>query len=106
MLLFAAISDELQANMLEMPFLGDDVSFFVLLPEGITLEEMVARLTVDNLRDAMARTFPLNLEVGLPKFRLEQTLNLRRVRHDVMCPLKHSIPIYTSRLGQSLVLWR
>ena len=75
-----AAVEELQANLLEMPFLGDDVSFFALLPEGVNgLDETINRLTLDTLRDAMSRTFPVTVEVGLPKFRLEQNTNLRNV---------------------------
>lgn len=75
-----ALSEELQASLLEMPFLGDDVSFFALLPEGDGgLEDTVSRLSIDTLRDVMSRTFPVTIEVGLPKFRMEQTLSLRRV---------------------------
>ncbi|XP_046648057.1 serine protease inhibitor 88Ea-like [Daphnia pulicaria] len=75
-----AAVEELQANLLEMPFLGGDVSFFALLPEGNNgLEETVSRLTLDTLRNAMASTFPLTVDVGIPKFRLEQTLSLRNV---------------------------
>ena len=63
-----------------MPFLGDDVSFYVLLPEGPGgLDETISRLSVDLLRDVMSRTFPANIEIGVPKFRLEQTFNLRKV---------------------------
>jgi serine protease inhibitor len=73
----------LQANLLEMPFLGGDVSFFALLPEGNNgLEETVSRLTLDTLRNAMASTFPLTVDVGIPKFLLEQTLSLRNVSHN------------------------
>nr|CAH0103783.1 unnamed protein product [Daphnia galeata] len=75
-----AAVEELQANLLEMPFQGDDVSFFALLPEGSNgLEETVNRLTLDTLRNAMANTFPLTVDVGIPKFRMEQTLSLRNV---------------------------
>ena len=78
-----AAVEELQANLLEMPFLGDDVSFFVLLPEGTnnSLETTISRLTLEKLRDAMSRTFPVTVEVGIPKFRMEQTLHLRNVRY-------------------------
>lgn len=79
-----AAVEELQANLLEMPFLGDDVSFFALLPEGVNgLDETINRLTLDTLRDAMSRTFPVTVEVGLPKFRLEQNTNLRTVRYSI-----------------------
>ncbi|KAI9558324.1 hypothetical protein GHT06_015077 [Daphnia sinensis] len=75
-----AAVEELQANLLEMPFLGDDVSFFALLPEGNNgLEETISRLTLDTLRNAMSNTFPVTVEVGIPKFRMEQTLSLRNV---------------------------
>jgi hypothetical protein len=70
-----------------MPFLGDDVSFFALLPEGSNgLEETVNRLTLDTLRNAMANTFPLTVDVGIPKFRMEQTLSLRNVRMKCLIP--------------------
>lgn len=63
-----------------MPFLGDDVSFFALLPEGNNgLEETISRLTLDTLRNAMSNTFPVSVDVGIPKFRMEQTLSLRNV---------------------------
>jgi hypothetical protein len=70
-----------------MPFQGDDVSFFALLPEGSNgLEETVNRLTLDTLRNAMANTFPLTVDVGIPKFRMEQTLSLRNVRMKCLIP--------------------
>lgn len=81
-MLFVAAVEELQANLLEMPFLGDDVSFFALLPEGNnngSLEATISHLTLETLRDAMSRTFPVTVEVGIPKFRMEQTLSLRSV---------------------------
>ena len=66
--------------MLEMPFLGEDVSFFVLLPEGNGgLDETISRLSLTSLQEAMSRTFPLSLEIGIPKFRMEQSINLQRV---------------------------
>jgi len=74
-----AVSEELQANLLEMPFLGEDVSFFVLLPEGNGgLDETISRLSLASLQEAMSRTFPLSLEIGIPKFRMEQSINLQR----------------------------
>lgn len=77
----AALSEELQAGLLEMPFLGDDVSFYILLPEGPGgLDDTISRLSLDLLQDVMSRTFPANIEIGVPKFRLEQTFNLKRVR--------------------------
>lgn len=63
-----------------MPFLGDDVSFYALLPEGSNgLEETINRMTLETLRDAMSRTLPVTVEVGIPKFRMEQSVDLRNV---------------------------
>ncbi len=77
----AALSEELQASLLELPYQGEDVSFYILLPEEEgSLEETVSRLSLDVLRDVMGHTLPTPLEVGIPKFRMEQTLSLRRVR--------------------------
>jgi len=71
------VSEELQAHVLEMPFLGNDVSFYVILPEGPGgLDETLRLMDADTLRLAMSDTFPFMMEVGLPKFRLEQTLSL------------------------------
>lgn len=71
------------ANVLELPFLGDDVSFFVLLPAHENgLEDTVNRMTLAALREVMqsSRSFPVSLEVGIPKFRMEQTVELKEVR--------------------------
>ena len=60
-----------------MPFLGNDVSFYVILPEGPGgLDETLRLMDADTLRLAMSDTFPFMMEVGIPKFRLEQTLSL------------------------------
>lgn len=81
----AALSEELQASLLELPYQGEDVSFYILLPEEEgSLEETVSRLSLDVLRDVMGHTLPTPLEVGIPKFRMEQTLSLRRVRRRLL----------------------
>ena len=74
-----ATSEELQAHVLEMPFLGNDVSFFIILPEETDLANTLNRLNVDTLREVMDSTFPVTLEVGIPKFRLEQTTDLHNI---------------------------
>jgi len=75
-----AISEELGATVLEIPYLGEDVSFFVILPELFTLDETVQLLTLERLRGVMSDMFPITLEIGIPKFRMERELtNLRDV---------------------------
>jgi len=75
-----AISEELGATALEIPYLGEDVSFFIILPELHTLDETVQLLSLERLRGLMSDMFPITLEIGIPKFRMERQLtNLREV---------------------------
>lgn len=74
-----AASEELQARVLEIPYLGEDVSFFAVLPETNSLDETLSLLTVERLRAAMSDMFPITLEIGIPKFQMEQTTDLTQV---------------------------
>ncbi len=76
-------SEELRAHVLELPYLGDEVSMIVILPpfEDHGLFETVSRLTPDTLRGVMSEVksgfYSVDdLAVKLPKFHVEQSLNL------------------------------
>ncbi|XP_042870167.1 leukocyte elastase inhibitor A-like [Penaeus japonicus] len=71
------MSEELEAQVLEMPYRGEGVSTFFLLPRDRSeeaLEMMVERLTGASLKSAMRRLRNRNVTVGLPKFKLETTI--------------------------------
>lgn len=76
-----ALSEEMQAHLLQIPFSSDDVSFYIILPaeETGTLEQTISRLSIESLRQAMDDTFPVTFNVGLPKFQLEKTAALESV---------------------------
>ena len=77
-------SEELRAHVLEMPYVGDDISMIVILPpwEDNSLQETVSRLNPDNLKGVMAEIrsgfYSVDdLKVKIPKFKLSQTFELR-----------------------------
>jgi len=70
------VSEELQARVLEIPYLGEDVSFYAVLPEATSLDETLELLTLDKLKAVMFDMFPVTVEIGIPKFSMETTTNL------------------------------
>ncbi|XP_047489434.1 leukocyte elastase inhibitor-like [Penaeus chinensis] len=71
------MSEELEAQVLEMPYRGEGASMFVLLPRDRSeeaLEMMVERLTSATLKSAMRKLSGRNVTVGLPKFKLETSI--------------------------------
>lgn len=71
------MSEELEAQVLEMPYRGDGASMFILLPRDRSeeaLEMMVERLTGATLKSAMRKLSSRNVKVGLPKFKLETSI--------------------------------
>lgn len=79
-------SEELRAHVLEMPYIGEDVSMIVILPpfEDNSLFDTVARLTPATLTGVMAEVrsgfYSVDdLTVKLPRFRVEQSFQLSEV---------------------------
>jgi serpin B len=76
-------SEELKAHVLELPYVGDEVSLVVILPpfEDNSLFETVSRLTPETLKGVMAEVksgfYQVDdLTVRLPKFKVEQRMEL------------------------------
>ncbi|NWV22385.1 SPB10 protein, partial [Origma solitaria] len=69
-----------QADVLELPYVNNDLSMFILLPSDITgLQKLERELTFENLS---AWTNPelmqkMNMEVYLPRFTLEEKYDLK-----------------------------
>ncbi|RZF32069.1 hypothetical protein LSTR_LSTR005973 [Laodelphax striatellus] len=79
-----AVSEQLGAHILEMPYKGDDVSMFVLLPpfaspNGIT--NILKRLTLKTLHEIIDEDsmIPRAVEVSIPKFSVEKSIELVQV---------------------------
>ncbi|KAK3863545.1 hypothetical protein Pcinc_030695 [Petrolisthes cinctipes] len=72
------VSEELGCHILELPYTGDAVSMFILLPPFITGEHgfnsMVSRLNGSLLHDSFEKMWRTQVEVVFPKFKMEQLL--------------------------------
>ncbi|KAK7015567.1 hypothetical protein SK128_004148 [Halocaridina rubra] len=72
------VSEELGAHILELPYTGEAVSMYILLPPFITGENgfnaMVERLNADTLHDAIDNMWRIQVEVVIPKFKLQQSV--------------------------------
>ncbi|KAF5305666.1 hypothetical protein FQA39_LY09155 [Lamprigera yunnana] len=74
------VSDTLMAHILEMPYEGEDISMYILLPpfskeDGV--ETVLKRLTLETFRSVVNESMlPRQVKVSLPKFSLEHTVEL------------------------------
>lgn len=76
-------SEELRAHVLELPYIGDEVSMIMILPpfEDDSLMETVSRLTPETLKGVMSEVrsgfYSVDdLKVMIPKFKIEQSFEL------------------------------
>lgn len=72
------VSEKLQAHILELPYLGKDVTMFLLLPpfKPGALDKTVELLTPELLQDAFARMYPVEVRIKVPKFRIEESYEM------------------------------
>jgi serine protease inhibitor len=66
-------------QMLEMPYIGEDLTMVILLPreiEGIAVFEKT--LNVDSLADWFTRMRTLEVQVAIPKFKTTRAMNLKK----------------------------
>ncbi|XP_069179921.1 serine protease inhibitor 88Ea [Procambarus clarkii] len=72
------VSEELGAHILELPYTGEAVSMYILLPPFISGENgfnaMVERLNASLLHEAFNNMWRMQVEVIIPKFKLEQLI--------------------------------
>lgn len=76
-------SEKLGAHILEMPYKGEDVSLFILLPPflGSGVPHILKRLTLENFQEILSldAMIPRPVEVAIPKFSIEQELEMTPV---------------------------
>ena len=77
-------SEALQARVLELPYLGNQISMFVLLPfVDSALEETVSRVTPEILRGAFEYILAGTVDVHIPKFRIEEDYEVSNTLRDI-----------------------
>ena len=77
-----------KARVLELPYLGDEVSMFIFLPEAGGMTELENNMTIAQIESWMAsRTSETQLiNLFLPKFKVETTYNLNETLRDMGMP--------------------
>ncbi|XP_063918035.1 serine protease inhibitor 88Ea-like [Zophobas morio] len=75
------VSVDLQAHILEMPYEGTEISMYIILPPFTNYEDTLKRLNVENFKKMVAsdRLLSKKVRVSLPKFSMEETIDLRPV---------------------------
>ena len=77
------VSERLKAHILELPYKGDDISMIIILPrfENNSVDKLIKQLSEDSLADItdFEALYPRPVEIELPKFTVEQTLDLKPV---------------------------
>ena len=75
------MSVDLQAHILEMPYEGTEISMYIILPPFTNYEDTLKRLNVENFKKMVAsdRLLSKKVRVSLPKFSMEETIDLRPV---------------------------
>lgn len=76
------MSERLGAHVLELPYKGNDISMFIILPPYTKvngIEAVIKQLTVESLQEIVEDDLPRAVEVSIPKFTTEQTLQLTPV---------------------------
>ena len=70
---------ELNARVLELPYKGRDLSMFIILPNKLDgLAQLESKLEYSEVLDNLTRcTRKANLEISIPKFKIESDLNLK-----------------------------
>jgi len=80
--MFTVISEHLGAHVLELPYKGNDISMFIILPPYTKpngIEAVINQLSVESLQEIVEDDLPRAVEVSIPKFTIEQTIELTPV---------------------------
>jgi serpin B len=65
-----------------MPYKGNEVSMFIILPPYTKpngIEAVIKKMSVESLQEIIEDDLPRAVEVSIPKFTIEQTLELTPV---------------------------
>jgi serpin B len=64
-------TENAEAQVLELPYSGGDLSMIIILPKGNDIHEVEDTLTAAKLREWLSDLRPTAMDVNLPKFKLE-----------------------------------
>lgn len=79
-------STELKARFLRMPYEGKRFSMFLILPfENDGLHDVIEQLDAEKIRKTVERMEEIAVQVILPKFRFNTSMNLNTVIKNVIC---------------------
>lgn len=78
----SGVSEDLKAYIIELPYEGEAISMFILLPPFTpnALQETISRLNASTIREAMDGMYHDSIEIFLPRFKIQQTMDLSQVR--------------------------
>lgn len=82
MILLTVVSERLGAHVLELPYKGNTVSMFIILPPNAKsngIESVIKQLSVESLQEIVEDDLPRAVEVSIPKFTVEETIELTPV---------------------------
>ncbi|XP_068904923.1 uncharacterized protein [Tenebrio molitor] len=69
---------ELQAQVIELPYTNEDLSMFIILPnEKNGIGNLEKKLATMNLTDISKNMWSTEVNLALPKFKIEQTIDLK-----------------------------
>lgn len=78
----AEVSETLMAHVLELPYQGEEISMFILLPPftGNGIERVLKGLSLQTIKSILdGSSLPRKVQVTFPRFQLEHTINLTNV---------------------------
>ncbi|KAK2702995.1 leukocyte elastase inhibitor-like [Artemia franciscana] len=83
--------EELMSDILEVPYVGRDISMFILLPSSVknTLCDVLSKLNGKIWKKALKNIKKVNIEVGIPKFKIEASIYLTEYLENM--GLKHAL---------------
>ncbi|XP_050822014.1 serpin I2 [Gopherus flavomarginatus] len=71
-------------QVLELPYKGKEFSLVLTLPlEDVTIEEVEKLITAQLIKDWFSETQEEDVEISLPRFKIEQTVNLQETLHSL-----------------------
>ena len=76
---YHGLSDDIKCQVLELPYAGDTLSMFIILPDQTTtLAEVQTKLTFDDLGNVSEKFKMVSVKVNLwlPRFKLDEKLSL------------------------------
>jgi serine protease inhibitor len=92
-------SERLGAHILELPYKGHEVSMFIILPpyaKPNAIESVINQLSVESLQEIMQDDLPRAVEVSIPKFTVEKSLELTPVSSSDLLITRASVGVLGS----------